>query len=414
MSDSITIDGVGPMTVERPATVAELCAIVRRCADTKTAIYPVGGGTMLDFGIPPARPGIALSTTALNQVIDYPARDLTITVQAGITMKELQATLAKENQWLPIDIPETATIGGAIACDVSGPRRYGYGTLRDYVIGITVVNDRGEETHAGGRVVKNVAGYDFMKLHTGALGTLGVITQVTLKVKPKPEAWGMVTAPFVTGERLTAVINAIAATTIRPVSIIAHQHNGRGVGWSDGPVESRWIWSVVLGFEGSCGAVRWNEERARQELAQAAADVCVLPPEAATWDYAGATIPQQLLCARVVPTRVAEFALFSAGLSDSIGITACAGTGFVELTPYNAESRPEWDFATAERVFRQLLDKAAESNGNVVVQHGPHEWKKQFNIWGHPPADLALQKAVKRALDPQNLFNPGRFVADAF
>src|SRR5262249_46542958 len=133
----------------------------------------------------------ALSTAELNQVIDYPARDLTITVQAGITMQKLQETLATENQWLPIDVPspERASIGGAIACDVSGPRRYGYGTLRDYVIGITIVNDRGEETYAGGRVVKNVAGYDFMKLHTGALGTLGVITQVTLKVKPRPEAW---------------------------------------------------------------------------------------------------------------------------------------------------------------------------------------------------------------------------------
>src|SRR5207248_8436268 len=110
-------------------------------------------------------PGVALSTAALNQVIDYPARDLTITVEAGITMQKLQETLAAENQWLPIDVPPQATIGGAIACDVSGSRRYGYGTLRDYVIGITVVNDRGEETHAGGRVVKNVAGYDFMKLH---------------------------------------------------------------------------------------------------------------------------------------------------------------------------------------------------------------------------------------------------------
>src|SRR5438874_457698 len=194
MSDSMIIDGVGPMPVERPASVAELCAIIKRCADTKTAIYPVGGGTMLDYGMPPARPGIALATAALNQVIDYPARDLTITVEAGITMQKLHETLAAENQWLPIDVPnpEQATIGGAIACDVSGPRRYGYGTLRDYVIGITVVNDRGQETHAGGRVVKNVAGYDLMKLYTGSLGTLGVVTQVTLKVRPKPEEHGSV------------------------------------------------------------------------------------------------------------------------------------------------------------------------------------------------------------------------------
>src|SRR5438067_9778742 len=100
MNESIIIDGVGPMPIERPATVAELCAIVRRCAETKTAIYPVGGDTSLDYGMPPARPGIALSTAQFNQVIDYPARDLTITVQAGVTMQKLQETLAAENQWL--------------------------------------------------------------------------------------------------------------------------------------------------------------------------------------------------------------------------------------------------------------------------------------------------------------------------
>src|SRR6185369_10741584 len=99
MTDSITIDGVGPMPVERPTTVAELCAIVRRCAASNTAIYPVGGGTMLDYGMPPARVGVAISTNHLNQVIDYPARDLTITVQAGIAMQKLQDTLAAENQW---------------------------------------------------------------------------------------------------------------------------------------------------------------------------------------------------------------------------------------------------------------------------------------------------------------------------
>src|SRR5204862_4951909 len=121
--------------------------------------------------------------------------------------------------WLPIDLapPGKTPIGGRIPCDVSGPRRYGYGTLRDYVIGITVVNDRSEETHAGGRVVKNVAGYDMMKLHTGALGTLGVITQVTLKVRPRPDEYGSVTAPFVPGKQLPSILENIGATRTRPL-----------------------------------------------------------------------------------------------------------------------------------------------------------------------------------------------------
>ena len=115
---------------------------------------------------------------SLNRVIDYPARDMTITVQAGITIAELQTLLAAENQRLPVDVPhaDRATLGGALAVNVSGPRRYGFGTLRDYVIGISTVNDEGQEVKAGGRVVKNVAGYDLCKLHIGALGTLGIIT----------------------------------------------------------------------------------------------------------------------------------------------------------------------------------------------------------------------------------------------
>src|SRR3954454_14472916 len=183
------------MPVERPASAADLADIVRRggpaCRSPAdgTAVYPVGGGTMLDYGLPPARPGVAVDLRSLDKVVDFPARDMTITVEAGITIARLDEITRAEGLHLPIDVPdpERATLGGAIACNVSGPRRYGYGTLRDYILGITTVNDRGELVSAGGRVVKNVAGYDLMKLHTGALGTLGVITQVTLKLRPVPE-----------------------------------------------------------------------------------------------------------------------------------------------------------------------------------------------------------------------------------
>src|SRR5437762_698653 len=215
--DTLTIDGVGPMPVERPTSVAALCDIVRRCAADGTAIYPIGGGTMLDYGLPPARPGVAVSTAALDQVIDFPARDMTITVQAGITLAKLHALTTAEGLWLPIDVPEPerATLGGAIAANVSGPRRYGYGTFRDYVIGVSLVNDRGEETKAGGRVVKNVAGYDLMKLYTGSLGTLGMITQVTLKLKPVPEAWS--SCLFFCGpDDLAAALDRLHRSATRP------------------------------------------------------------------------------------------------------------------------------------------------------------------------------------------------------
>src|SRR5262245_41594584 len=145
---------------------------------------------------------------------------MTITVQAGITTAALQAELAKENQWLPVDVPgpERATLGGAIALNQSGPRRFGYGTLRDYVIGISFVTDDGGEVRAGGRVVENVAGYDLRRLRIGAVGTLGVVTQVTLKVKPKPEAAAWVTLGC-ERDALGAVLDLLHGSRSRPSAV---------------------------------------------------------------------------------------------------------------------------------------------------------------------------------------------------
>src|SRR6516162_2540570 len=192
---SVLIDDFGPLAMHRPRSVAEIGNLVRQAAVENRAIYPIGGGTMLDRGLPPSHPGLAVTLDHLSEVIDYPTRDMTITVQAGITIDQLQNTLQRENQRLPIDVPRacSATLGGILACNISGPRRYGFGTLRDYVIGISVVNDRGQEIKAGGRVVKNVAGYDLCKLFVGSLGTLGIITQVTLKLRPLAEENALIT-----------------------------------------------------------------------------------------------------------------------------------------------------------------------------------------------------------------------------
>src|SRR5262245_20486574 len=152
LSNTRTIDGFGPLPVSRPSSVAELSELVRQAAADGKAIYPVGGGTMLDYGLRPAKPGTAVELGGLDRVIDYPARDMTITAEAGITVGRLQEVLRAEGQQLPVDIPfpDRATLGGAVATNASGPRRLGYGTLRDFVIGISVVNDEGHEVKAGG------------------------------------------------------------------------------------------------------------------------------------------------------------------------------------------------------------------------------------------------------------------------
>src|SRR5262249_30163574 len=231
-------------------------------------LYPIGGRTALDVGLPPIKPGIAVETTALNEVIDYPARDMTVTVRAGITLAKLQETLAAENQWLPLDLPQprSTTLGGAVALNQSGPHRHGYGTLRDYVIGISFVTDEGVEVKAGGRVVKNVAGYDLMKLQIGALGTLGIVTQLTLKVKPKPESSVAVLLGCDT-PALGSVLDLLHASKARPAVVeLLNQDAWRAAGVNPS-VSAGWV--LAVGLEEKATTVEWQLNTLLGELKSA-------------------------------------------------------------------------------------------------------------------------------------------------
>jgi glycolate oxidase FAD binding subunit len=396
MSDTLTIDGFGPLPVVRPASVAELCDAVRRCAAEGRAVYPVGGGTMLDYGRPPTKPGVAVATRALDQVIDFPARDMTITVQAGLTIARLREVTRAEGLDLPIDVPEPerATLGGAIACNVSGPRRYGYGTFRDYVLGITVVTDRGEEAKAGGRVVKNVAGYDLMKLHTGALGTLGVITQVTLKLRPVPETWAV---SLLRGrlDGLAVCLDQLHSSATRPMAI-----DLAGPGASD-----RDVLAVTVRFEGSRETVDWQVDQLAQEASGQPFRVLSVARDDGSTPMPDPLEGRVIARANLRPGGVADFC--ATALATRVGkVSGPAGSGVLRAS-IDASSVEE-----AKPVLDALHQLAAKYDGNVVLERCPTEWKKSLPVWGHPPAALAAMNAVKRALDPNGLFNPGRFVTD--
>lgn len=370
--------------MELPANVADLCALVSQTRAAKHGLYPVGGRTTLDIGLPPSKPGVACDTTAIAGVIDYPARDMTITVRAGTTVAAVQAELAKEGQWLPVDVasPEKATLGGAVAINASGPRRLGYGTLRDYVIGISFVTDDGVEVKAGGRVVKNVAGYDLMKLQIGALGTLGVVTQLTLKVKPKPEAAGSVVFGCDSAS-LGAVLDIVASSKTRPVAVELLNQTAWRVGEAaDGrrrPLASEQEWTVFVGFEEKFAAVRWQVSTLLDELKSA-------------------------------PVRdAAEFP----------DTAFCAALTALQLRP---ESRCIGKVCV-------LPSKLAETVTNLPANTILHAHALSGVIWSHgetlpegatvrrgagasqPPA-WELMRHVKKTLDTDNVFNPGRMFAD--
>jgi glycolate oxidase FAD binding subunit len=406
-----SIDGFQPNSVVQAESVSHVGDLVRRAAAEESAIYPLGGGTMLTQGLPPTRPGHAIDLRQLNQVIDYPSHDMTITVQAGITLAQLQALLAKENQRLPVDVPlaEQATLGGAIATNTSGLRRYGFGTLRDYVIGISVVNDEGQEVKAGGRVVKNVAGYDLCKLHIGALGTLGIVTQVTLKLKPLPEQHALLTLGC-KETSLEALLDALHRSRTRPVCIDLLNAAARVAAQSELP---RAPWAVVVGFEDNREAAEWQVDQLRRELAeQEISELAVrvgndaVPLWQALVEFT--TRPEACLVfkANVLPSATVAFCREVAALEHGLLLQAHAGNGIVIGQVEAGLSRER-----AEVLGRKLLEAATERKGNLSLPRCPSEWKKTLPVWGAPPADGWLMRAVKYKLDPRGLFNPDRFVA---
>ena len=411
MAETITMPGSAPMPLERPRSVEEVQDLVGQARAQGQAVFPVGGRTCLDLGYPPSRTGVALDLCGLDEVVDYPARDMTITVQAGLTWARLQETLAAEGQRLPVDVPlpQRATVGGAIASNPSGPRRYGFGSLRDYVIGISVVNDRGEVVKAGGRVVKNVAGYDLCKLYTGSLGTLGIIVQITLKVRPIPEASSLA-GITVADTDLPGLLDRLHDSATRPCALVlldpetwrSHLSLGGNGFASD--------WLVLVGYEDNRLAVQWQENQLLEELRSAGRAVTQVWRQAQaqplwTWlsDWPLAEPQTITFRASVLSSRTADFcrrAVGDTGLSKP-QLLALAGDGVVwgRLPATDA----------VEEALTRLRRLAHECGGTLVLGQAPPPVKERVGVWDQPRGDWEVMARVKRQLDPEDLFNPGRF-----
>ena len=212
-------------TLYQPASTEELAQIVRETAASNVAIAAVGSGTMLGLGNPPEREGITLEMRALNRIVEHIPEDQVVIVEAGMTLGELQAELAKHGQRLAIDPPggEQMTIGGMIATNAYGPRALHYGTLKDLIVGIEIVRADGAVARAGGKVVKNVAGFDVSKLMVGALGTLAIVTKATFRLHPLPQSTRTVrfTTPVA---QVLAFVLAMREAQLEPSAIVARVH----------------------------------------------------------------------------------------------------------------------------------------------------------------------------------------------
>jgi glycolate oxidase FAD binding subunit len=345
-------------------------------------------------------------------VIDYPAADMTITVEAGITLAGVRRLLAQSGQRLPLDPPqaEQATIGGIFATNATGPRRFGLGRPRDTIIGVEFATAAGVLVKGGGRVVKNVAGYDFPKLMTGSMGTLGILTQLTLKVRPIPEATALVWAGFDSLEKTLEACERLNLSGTRPVAVelINAAALKTATGESASFVEG--AWALALGFEGNRAAVVWQTEHVRCELESRRMLALRDEESTSSWsaleEFCAHPTHQLSLLATVPPSAL--HCLLSALHPRHWQVHAHAGSGIVFASRAGIDAlEGEADVLTELNEVRKL---AVAKGGNLTLPHCPTRWKARAQVWGAPRADGRWMQGVKDALDPLHVLNPGRFV----
>lgn len=408
---SVTSDILPVRQVVAPQSVDELVALMGDCYRAGTPVYPSGGGTSLDYGLIPRQQGLGISLAGLNRVVDYPARDMTITVEAGITMAELNRLLAAERQQLPIDASESelATLGGVIATNTNGARRYGYGTVRDYVIGISAIDGRGMPFKAGGRVVKNVAGYDFCKLLTGSLGTLAVITQATLKVRPVAEQSAFVRLGVAGQSEAEQVVSALAQSSATPVAIELLA----GALWSEALGAETTAYQILVGLDGTRIEVDWMLGQLADDfraMGLAPATITDAKSVRAIWakltEFPADRAAALVVKASVLPSQTVGLVARLQELDPAVAIQAHAGNGIViaRFAHVAAEGAASW-------LVKKLQPLVRAAGGSLVALSTatPGELTRQAQ-WGHATPDSGLMLAVKRQFDPKGLLNPGRFV----
>lgn len=379
----------------------------------RAPLVPVGGRTSYRSGGPLQGSPLPIVTSELNRVIDYPSRDMTITLEAGMRIEELREILAEEKQRLPIDVPQShrATLGGAIASNVSGPGRYGHGTFRDYVIGISAVDGQGRLFSAGGRVVKNVAGYDICKLLVGSMGTLAVITQVTLKLRPLAASrgfacvaasdWGQVQRVL---ERMnTSASRPVALDVLNPRALFQLQKESPLGLENDRP-------ALCIGVEGTERERDWQLEQVQREVTETGCGEVTIQKEDEAdrlWEslveFQTASDDPLSFRASLQPSQVVEF-LEWAG-AKQIALQAHAGNGVV----IGHFSDRVTDVESATALVGELRTFVERKGGHLHVLQCDEDWKPRVGVYGRAFPGESLMKGIKEALDPASVLSPGRF-----
>ncbi len=408
------VDDIQPKVVAYPRRPADVADLLGRANAQEHKVVPWGSGTKQSIGAPPERVDLVLKLELLNRIADHDHQNMTVTVEAGARLAAVQAALRERSQLLPLDPPfgHDATIGGILATNSSGPRRLLYGSARDFVLGMKTALPNGTIVKAGGKTVKNVAGFDLSKLHIGAMGTLGVIVEATFRVLPLPETSATRLFLFSDLDAPCAAVTHMLGSALLPAAVellnpaaMARCRTFTG--------SAKKMWCLAVACEGFAESVARHERDVAATCSGATAVRLAGAEQDAFWRFvtdhlsdAGTRKPLYTVRSRIslplsqVKTFVcdAQRRLDEAGIAGAI--TAHAATGIVYvLCP---------DAAGAQ--LPALRKRANELGGWLAVEAAPVALKRQVGVWDAPPGGLQIMKRLRSAFDPKRTLNPGRFV----
>ena len=393
-STAKTFGEAQPRIVVEPESEKELASVLCLANEAGLAVIPCGGGTKLSWGNSPARADLLLSTARLDKIIEHVWADLTVTVEAGCTMQKLQDTLSQHGQRLALDAlwPERATIGGVLSTNDSGALRLRFGSLRDLVIGMTIALPDGTLASSGGKVVKNVAGYDLPKLMTGALGTLGVITRAVFRLHPLPKITRTFSASAGNLEATQQALHAVQNSKLA--------HTAMQVRTADDVAPE----TDVL-FEGTAAGLAAQETHLKKLLELVA--VIEIPPT--VWNA------RQELWRTLDSAAIVKFSVLPADIADGVetvrrvaahrqirwkAVVQATGLGWLRL-----DGSP----VRLHAAMQELRTELERVGGSLIVLHRP-AGIAPLDAWGNAGDALPLMRGVKQQFDPKGTLNTGRFV----
>jgi glycolate oxidase FAD binding subunit len=392
------VAGVAPRYVAAPATEAAASALLAAAAGLGLAVLPRGGGTRLAWGAAPARCDLVVETRQLDAVLEHAAGDLVVRAQAGVPLTALAQVLARAGQRLAVDPGDTGgTVGGLLATGVAGPLRLRYGTPRDLLIGVTMIRADGAVARAGGKVVKNVAGYDTGKLLAGSYGTLGLITEATFRVHPAPAAVSYVSLDYARPAAAAAALLGVASSTLAPA---AAELDWPGHG---APV------SVAVLFEGDPAGVAQRAAGLRDQLAETAGQHLRTEDTPPPWWGAGAAAAPDGTVLRIGfwASRLADVLGWIHGAAGPAGLDpAISGSGAAGVL--HAAVPPDAPPAAVAQFVAGLRAALPAGRASAVVLHAPAPVAAVVDLWGPVPS-AALMRSLKDQFDPDHRMAPGRF-----